>query len=1023
MQCSWLKSPRFVLIFDKIKIRLFIGLTLFAHVFAMAFSPNNSISSKSPEIEYQKLNNQITIRFESPIIEWEQSDNGSSISIPHAEKMENPGLPDIPFYSTILALPPEGFNHISRTISPGIQVSFPANLRLSPILVSETSNRFVAETANTCDKIYPESAVQVGEPFWYRDQQLVSIIFYPIRWDCQAHQFLWNKNLEITITLKDQMKFPDNPSSQRVNYDLGLQPQIINEADALFWKAEPPILWGGEERESWGSRVRIEIEEQGIYRIRFEDLQNINFDTEQINPKFFHFENQGREVAYWFEGDDDDFFEPGESLLLYGEAFQGDYLSKIYEHQSDHWPAYGNWQPEFSAYMLEKYTSTNVYWLYIAESPGLSISEVDGKPQGAFVNTTFVDNAKFEEENVWWTTHFTNEDTWFYDFSTTQTYPFIKSYQILLVDPVISPQYDAQVEGQIVSDTSSSAFNPDHHLQFLLNGEQLSDDFWDGAVRHSFSGIINQQFLQSGLNEFSFIVNSVGLPASRYGFDFVSVSYNRQLKAVNDQLIFNMNPKANEDIEVTHLSSSENYLWNISNPLTPFAIQNTEFETGSLKFNHAVTMHQNYIVSNQTAIKPVQGLISLYFPPDLLSSQYQADYLIISPQIFLEELQPLVDYRSSQGYNVRLVDLQDVYNQFNFGISHPIAIKNFFGYLYQYWKSPPPQFVLLVGDGHWDLKNTRSPDKIYLPPNFVWVDPLQGEVDSLSDLVAVAGDDIFPDAMIGRIPVNNDFELESYINKSIQFENSSSERRKNITFVADNYYLRDPLNYFGCVDNDPITICPTDPAGNFPSIINQVIEEEIHQPYQINRILLDDYNCRSSTPENCLMVTNDIIAAFNQGNQIISYNGHGAITNWASEKVFHVDHIAQMSNQDLYPVVLSLDCVDGYWYFPPNLPNQTVDHRSLAEELTRVSTKGAVAMLSSPGNGYVNSQELLQRGFFSAFSNREDPSLGILDLSAKLNLMANPGNDSLIFTYMIFGDPALRLTSLHGRLYLPLVIK
>jgi hypothetical protein len=448
------------------------------------------------------------------------------------------------------------------------------------------------------------------------------------------------------------------------------------------------------------------------------------------------------------------------------------------------------------------------------------------------------------------------------------------------------------------------------------------------------------------------------------------------------------------------------------------AIQNPEFDAGRITFSQASTDQQHYFISNLDAIKSVSDKLSLYTPPGLLSPNQQADYLIISPKPFLEDLQPLANYRSSQGYNVRLVDLQDVYNQFNFGISHPIAIKNFFGYIYQHWEKPAPAYVLLVGDGHWDLKNIKSSEEVFMPPNFVWVDPLQGEVDSLSDLVAVAGDDIFPDAMIGRLPVNTTQELQAYIDKTIQFETGDSDWKRNLTFVADNYYLQNPDN---CTDNDPITVCSTDPAGNFPAIVNQVIADEIQAPYQINKIFLDDYDCRSSSPDNCTKVRTDIAQAFNQGNQIISFNGHGAIPYWAAEKVLHVDHIPDLTNKDLYPVVFSLDCVDGYWYYPPNIPDQPIDRRSLAEELTRVPEKGAVAMLSSPGNGYVNGHELLQRGFFSAFSHLAHPTLGALDLNAKLTLMANHGNDSLIFTYMIFGDPALQLSPIRWKFYLPLV--
>lgn len=1021
MQFPWLKIPRSVFIMDKIKMSILIGLILVVHIFTLAFSWGNTTKTKNaPKIEYQRTKNTIILTLNVPSIQWQVSDAGSSISIPNAEILSNPGNPDIPFFSTIVALPADTSLQTSLNISSELRVSAPDDLKYSSISETETVNNFEEEGNNSCSQRLSSNPVQIGEPFWYRDQHLVSINFYPIRWDCLTHQFLINKDLEFKLEFDDQGILRDSIIKDLTIDNNPLQPNIINPEDSQLWEADPPVLWGGDLRASWESRARIEVKDQGIYRITFEDLQAIGFVFEGINPDYFHMENQGREIAYQFEGDDDTIFEPGEFILFYGEKFQGNYLSELYAHESNHWPAFGSWQPEFSNFMLEKYTNTNVYWLFISDTPGLRITALDGTPQSGNLVTTFMDQARFEEEKVWWTTHFTNEDTWFWEYSDVRTFPTTKSYLVELVDPVISPLHNAQVDGEIIAATSSSTLNPDHHLQFFLNDQLLSDDEWDGAVRHSFAGGINQQYLIAGENKFSYTVQSVGLPASRYGFDWLSVSYTRALKAVNGQLFFNINPTESIDVQVANLPSSENYLWNISNSLKPVAIQNPEFEAGRLTFNQDIPDQQSYIISNLSAIKSVSENLTLYSPTDLLSPNQQADYLIISPTIFLEALQPLVDYRSLQGYNVRLVDLQDVYNQFNFGISHPIAIKNFFGYIYQHWEAPAPQYVLLVGDGHWDLKQTKSPAEIFLPPNFVWVDPLQGEVDSLSDLVAVAGDDIFPDAMIGRLPVNTTQELQAFIDKTIQFENGNSAYKQNLTFVADNYYLQDPDN---CTDNDPATICLTDPAGNFPAIVDQVIDAEIQSPYQINKIFLDDYDCRSSTPENCDQVRSDITQAFNQGNQIISFNGHGAIPYWAAEKIFHVDDIPQLTNQNFYPVVFSLDCVDGYWYFPPNLDGQTTDRRSLAEELTRVPDKGAVAMLSSPGNGYVNGHELLQRGFFSAFSTLTEPTLGALDLNAKLTLMANHGSDSLIFTYMIFGDPALQLSPIRWGIYLPLVTR
>jgi len=785
---------------------------------------------------------------------------------------------------------------------------------------------------------------------------------------------------------------------------------------------EIPVLWGGESRDPWELRAKIEVVQSGIYKITYEDLITIGFSPESINPNFLQMENQGRPVSYLFEGDSDQIFEAGESLLFYGGALSGEYLSSLYKHQSDHWPLIDGWQPEFSSHMIEKYTDTNVYWLYLSDEPGLRIGDRDGSPGDEQIVTSFRNLMMVDDENVWWTTHFTSEDTWFLGYYKISTFPYSHQYNLTLVDPVVDVDHTAIVSGQIISATSNTATSPDHHVQFFLNGQLISDDYWDGAISYEFSGEINQQYLVDGENEFSFTVLSQGLPVTAYAINHFSIDFQRKLSVKNGKLLFDHNPSGQATFNITGLGTESYDLWDISDPLNPIQVINTEYSDQQLSFADNSSSLRKYILMDSESLYSAADNLSLYQPVDLLSLNQQADYFIISPSLFMQTIQPLADYRESQGYKVRIIDIEDIYNQFNFGISHPIAIKNFFGYAYQHWQKPTPQYVLLVGDGHWDLKNLRSQHEIQNPPNFVWVDPVQGEVDSLSDLVAVAGDDIFPDAMIGRLPVNNNEELAIIIQKIIQFENASGDWLKNLTFVADNYYLQNPETYPACIDDNPITICPTDTAGNFPALVNNLISEVFDKPYQISKIFLDDYDCRSISSENCEEVTHLILNSFQQGNQFITYSGHGAIPFWSAEKVFHVDDIPALSNQEKSPIVFSLDCVDGYWYFPPDLSGET-DRRSLSEELIRANGMGAVAVYASPGNGYLNGHELLQSGFFSTFNSDPNPTLGKLDINAKLNLMNSNGNGSLIYSYMIFGDPALRLHPINAAIYLPLVTK
>ena len=80
-----------------------------------------------------------------------------------------------------------------------------------------------------------------------------------------------------------------------------------------------------------------------------------------------------------------------------------------------------------------------------------------------------------------------------------------------------------------------------------------------------------------------------------------------------------------------------------------------------------------------------------------------ADYIIISHSDFLNAIQPLAAYRASQGFRVRVVDVQDIYDEFNGGVFDPQAIQGFLSYTYSNWVAPAPSFVLLVGDGHYGL--------------------------------------------------------------------------------------------------------------------------------------------------------------------------------------------------------------------------------------------------------------------------------------------------------------------------------
>jgi hypothetical protein len=95
-------------------------------------------------------------------------------------------------------------------------------------------------------------------------------------------------------------------------------------------------------------------------------------------------------------------------------------------------------------------------------------------------------------------------------------------------------------------------------------------------------------------------------------------------------------------------------------------------------------------------------------PSALATTSHQADYLVISHANFLAAAQPLEALREANGLETELFDLQDIYDEFSYGIIDPAAIRSFIAYAYAQWQAPAPNYVLLVGDGTYDPKNHEN---------------------------------------------------------------------------------------------------------------------------------------------------------------------------------------------------------------------------------------------------------------------------------------------------------------------------
>ena len=207
-------------------------------------------------------------------------------------------------------------------------------------------------------------------------------------------------------------------------------------------------------------------------------------------------------------------------------------------------------------------------------------------------------------------------------------------------------------------------------------------------------------------------------------------------------------------------------------------------------------------------------------PSRLKTALRQADYVMVAHERLKKALEPLAAFHRARGLKVAVVDIQDVYDEFNHGILHPRALRDFLSYAYHKWKRPAPRYVLLVGDASLgreeraggrgalpggDLlarprhRSSRASTSIpyandaklnhrNLVPTWSYL-TYDGHAAGDNYFVSVDGDDDLPDMAIGRFTAVNADEVTAIVEKTIRYAKDEDEwgpwRRRMLLITSE----------------------------------------------------------------------------------------------------------------------------------------------------------------------------------------------------------------------------------------------
>ena len=336
----------------------------------------------------------------------------------------------------------------------------------------------------------------------------------------------------------------------------------------------------------------------------------------------------------------------------------------------------------------------------------------------------------------------------------------------------------------------------------------------------------------------------------------------------------------------------------------------------------------------------------------------KGSYLFIyngDPTVLLN-LQYLINWKHRKGYEVNVLNASEVGNQAN-------EIKSYIQDAYDTWENPP-EYILIVGDAN----------SSFMIPTFY--ENYGGEyVCGDNPYTLLDGDDIFPDALVGRLSFNTFLELQTEIAKIL-------------------YYEQDPLMYGEDWLNRVLLV--GDPYGSGISTITTMIyiEELIHE---------HEPGVETNLVNNHPFVT-QVRNALNEGVGAYFYRGFYGFSGW------EVENTNELTNVNKTPFVTCLTCYTG------TFSNYSV---CAIEGLIRAGTPtnpiGAVAAIGSSSATHTCLNNIITAGMAYGIYEEGLTNLGAALNRGKLalydNYPTNPNNyvDWYTIGKNLLGDPGMEL--------------
>lgn len=653
---------------------------------------------------------------------------------------------------------------------------------------------------------------------------------------------------------------------------------------------------------SSGDWYRFYVEKSGVYKVSRNFLQSLGMNLSGVDPRNIKiYGNGGRmlpllnstfypddlaENAITIIGEQDGSFDNSDYILFYAEGVD-------------------NWNNESQTH-LNLFTDKSYYYVTAQGNQGKRISNAAPITGNANLTTSVFDDYQFHEVdrvNIarlgrrWFGEQFNSQSEQIFQFN----FPNIAtaspiSFRITAGAISFSATTMAvQANGQNISNIS---------LPAIVDGGDL-------ATATSGTGT----FSAAEAVEIKITYNNNGVPSSNGYLDYIALEAKRNLRGYGKQFRFQLNETATTTGIIEYQFSNASgitQIWDITDIYNTTKVENSNganfsFKAylGELKKYIAVDASDflSPLKENQSRVanQNLKGTI-------LKNSQgafQDLDYLIVTPASLNSQAERLANFhRTYSQLNVKVVNLETIYQEFSSGKQDIGAIRNFAKYIYSNASTPAKRlkYLNLFGDASFDYKN-RIPNNTNIVPIFhaLYSFSLAGSIMSDDYFVMFDGNeglmgDVLTDDLelsVGRMLISSPQQADEMVNKVIEYHDVKSfgRWRNNFVLISDDVDFAWEDTIQNGIDNLGDEIVAQKPFVNVKKIhTDSYVQEASAGGFRYPR------------------ARKDFVDAINQGALVFNYFGHGGEDGLATERIFEKVDAQGLVNQYKYPLFVTVTC-------------------------------------------------------------------------------------------------------------------